>query len=92
MLILEIASRAVITSVPTEAQGRRSRPTGVTFPFVKNCTLRGKVDWERLASKWTQLAISEAPVASPMIIAGVSGWPRFHLRYGGFVRGPQRTQ
>jgi hypothetical protein len=43
---------------------------GVTPPFVKNCTLRVKVGWKRLAPKWTQLAISEASVASPMIIAG----------------------
>src|ERR1700736_6926994 len=43
---------------------------GVTPLFVKNCTLRVKVGWKRSAPKWTQLAISEASVASPMIIAG----------------------
>ena len=44
MLILEITSSAVITSVPTEAQGRRSRPIGVTPPFVKNCM--GRTNYE----------------------------------------------
>jgi hypothetical protein len=39
---------------------------GVTPPFVENCTLGGKVR-ERLAPKWTQLAISESSVTSPMI-------------------------
>jgi hypothetical protein len=43
---------------------------GVAPPFVKNCTLRGKFDWKRLAPKWSELAISKAPVASPMIISG----------------------
>ena len=42
---------------------------GVTPPFVKNCTLRGKVR-KRLAPKWTQLAILESSVAAPMIISG----------------------
>jgi len=37
-------------------------PLGVTPPFVKNCTLRGKVGWKRSAPKWTQLPISDASV------------------------------
>jgi hypothetical protein len=41
---------------------------GVTPPFVKKCTLRGKVR-KRLAPKWTQLAISESSVTSPMIVS-----------------------
>jgi hypothetical protein len=43
MLILEITSSAVITSVPTEAQGRRSRPIGVTPPFVKKIVWVGQI-------------------------------------------------
>jgi PAS domain S-box-containing protein len=38
-----------------------SGEVGVTPPFVKNCTLRGKVR-KGLAPKWTQLAISESSV------------------------------
>jgi hypothetical protein len=41
---------------------------GVTPPFLKNCTLGGKVR-KRLAPKWTQLAISESSVTSPMIVS-----------------------
>ena len=43
---------------------------GVTPPFVKNCTLRRNAGWKRLTSKWSQLAISEASVAAPMIVSG----------------------
>ena len=43
---------------------------GVTPPFVKNCTLRRNAGWKRLAPKWPQLAISEASVATPMIVSG----------------------
>ena len=46
------------------------RVEGVTPPFVKNCTLRSKADWKQLAPKWSQLAISEASVAPPMIVSG----------------------
>ena len=42
---------------------------GVTPPFVKNCTLRRNAGWKRLAPKWSQLAISEASVAAPMIVS-----------------------
>src|SRR6516165_9762373 len=37
---------AVITSVPTEAERRWSRPIGVTPPLVKNCMLRAKLRGE----------------------------------------------
>jgi hypothetical protein len=50
---------------------------GVTPPFVKNCTLRSKADWNRLAPKRSQLANSKASVAAPMIISGeVDVFPR----------------
>jgi hypothetical protein len=42
---------------------------GVTPSFVKNCTLRGKFDWKRLAPKWSQLAISKAVSADKFQIA-----------------------
>jgi hypothetical protein len=48
----------------------RIRKVGVTPPLVKNCTLRSKADWKRLAPKSSQLAISEASVAPPMIVSG----------------------
>src|SRR5260370_23160298 len=62
MLILEITSSVVITSVPAEAQGRRSRPTGVTPPFVKNCMgrtkLRGELGLIRLRGTGSPIRLS----------------------------------
>jgi hypothetical protein len=54
----------------TNRVSRDANESGVTPLFVKNCTLRGKLEWKRLAPKWSQLAISKAAVASPMIISG----------------------
>ncbi len=45
-----------IAGLPVNGAAWQIGVDGVTPPFVKNCTLRGKVR-KRLALKWTQLAM-----------------------------------
>ena len=43
---------------------------GVTYRFVKNCTLRKGRGRCKGVPEWSQLPISQAAVATPMVVAG----------------------
>ena len=86
MLILEITSRAVITPVPAKAQGRRSCPTGITPPFIKNCIgrtqLRGELGLTRLRGTGSPIRLSVSrcqllTVCCPLIRDRLQGFRNF---------------